>query len=54
MVEAAPLVTVGMPLYNGAALLRNALDSLLRQDYPNFEIIVSDNASLDDSAEIVR
>jgi glycosyltransferase involved in cell wall biosynthesis len=42
-----PRVSVGVPVYNGADTLSEALDSLLGQDYPNLEVIVSDNASTD-------
>jgi len=43
-----------MPVYNGAKYLRQALDSLLAQDYTNFELIISDNASTDDTAAICK
>lgn len=49
-----PLVSVGLPVYNGASLIRRALDSLLAQDYPNFELIVSDNASTDGTWDILQ
>jgi glycosyltransferase involved in cell wall biosynthesis len=54
MNDCRPLVTIGMPVYNGGKYIRQALDSLLAQDYPNFEIIISDNASKDDTAAICR
>lgn len=47
-------VTVGMPVYNGEATLRKALDSVVRQTYPYLEIIVSDNASTDATESICR
>ena len=47
MVDNKPLVSIGMPVYNGDRYLRQALDSLLAQDYENFELIISDNASTD-------
>jgi len=47
-----PLVTVGMPVYNGERYIRQALDSLLAQDYSNIEFIISDNASTDHTAKI--
>ena len=40
--------------YNGAHLLPDCLESLLVQDYPNFEILVVDNASIDKSQEITK
>ena len=42
-----PLVSIGVPVYNGEAGLARALDSLLNQDYANLEIIISDNGSTD-------
>jgi glycosyltransferase involved in cell wall biosynthesis len=47
------LITIGMPCYNAAATLRAALKSALAQDWENTEIIVVDDCSTDDSAEIV-
>lgn len=51
---AMPIATVGMPVYNGEKYIREALESLLSQSFPDFELIVSDNASEDATAEIVR
>jgi glycosyltransferase involved in cell wall biosynthesis len=48
----APVVTVGLPVYNGGEYLEEALEGLLAQTYPDFELIVSDNASTDRTAEI--
>jgi glycosyltransferase involved in cell wall biosynthesis len=39
-------------VYNGAATIRRALDSLLTQSYTDFELIISDNASTDGTSEI--
>lgn len=47
-----PLVSIGMPVYNGEQYIRRALNSLLAQDYENFELIISDNASTDDTLQI--
>jgi len=49
-----PLVSIGVPVYNGAKFLRESLDSLLAQDYTHFEMIISDNASGDATGEICR
>jgi len=48
-----PKVTICVPVRNGASTIQKTLDSLLSQDYPNYEIIVSDNCSGDDTAKIV-
>jgi len=53
-VSNAPHVGVGMPVYNGDNFLREALDSLLAQDFADFELIISDNGSLDATEEISR
>jgi hypothetical protein len=46
-------VTIGLPVYNGARYLAETLDSWLEQDYPDFEMIVSDNASTDETPAIL-
>jgi glycosyltransferase involved in cell wall biosynthesis len=48
-----PLVTIGLPVYNGERFLAPCLDSLLAQDYANVEIVVSDNASTDATPAIL-
>ena len=48
------LVSIGMPIRNGGKYLELALKSILAQDYSNLEIIVSDNDSSDDTADIVK
>jgi glycosyltransferase involved in cell wall biosynthesis len=45
-----PRVTIGIPTFNRAASLARALASCVAQTYPNLEIVVSDNASEDDTA----
>src|SRR5262245_21257268 len=47
----AALVTIGLPVYNGLPHLEVAVNSLLRQDYPNIELLISDNASTDGTGE---
>jgi glycosyltransferase involved in cell wall biosynthesis len=49
-----PLVSIGMPVRNAERHLGEAIDSLLAQDYPNFELIISDNASSDRTESICR
>lgn len=50
---AAPEISIGLPVYNGAAYLSQAIESLLAQSFVNFEIIISDNASNDSTADII-
>jgi len=47
-------VTVLMPVKNGARWIQPAIESLLRQDYVNFEILLVDDGSTDDSVLIAR
>ena len=49
-----PLVSVVMPVYNAERFLREALDSVLAQDYEPFEVIVVDDGSTDGSAAILE
>lgn len=51
---ALPLVTIGMPVFNGGSMLRRALDSLVAQDYPALEICIHDNCSTDSTEAICR
>lgn len=46
------LISIGMPVYNGERFIGQALDSLLAQDYGNFELTISDNASTDRTQEV--
>lgn len=49
-----PRVSIGMPVFNGADGICRALDSLLTQSFQDFELIISDNASTDLTAEICQ
>ncbi len=52
MVGSKPLVSIGMPAYNDEKYLPRALESLLAQDFSDFELIISDDASTDASPDI--
>lgn len=52
-VSKLPKVSVIIPTYNRKNMLKEALESVLAQDYPNIEIIVADNASTDGTVEIM-
>jgi glycosyltransferase involved in cell wall biosynthesis len=49
-----PLVTVAMSVYNGAGTLESAIRSILWQTYANWELIVVDDASTDDTQRILQ
>ena len=49
----APALSIGLPVYNGAAYLDAALTSLRAQSCDDFELIVSDNASTDITPQII-
>ena len=48
-----PLVSIGVPTYNGGEGLRRALKTVFDQGYPNLEIVISDNCSTDNTSEII-
>ena len=48
-----PRLTIGMPVYNGQTHIAAAIGSILTQTYADFELIVSDDASTDATADIV-
>ena len=50
----SPKVSIGIPVYNGEKYLEFALDSLIKQSFQDFEIIICDNASTDKTEEICR
>jgi glycosyltransferase involved in cell wall biosynthesis len=47
-----PVLSIGLPVYNGENYLSEALDALLAQDFTAFEVFICDNASQDRTAEI--
>jgi glycosyltransferase involved in cell wall biosynthesis len=49
-----PKLSIGMPVYNGENFIREALDSILAQTFTDFELIISDNASTDNTEAICR
>lgn len=49
-----PRLTIGMPVCNGASLLSEALENLERQTFQDFQVVISDNASTDETERICR
>lgn len=54
MLKSTPLVSIIIPTYNRADLLRQTVDSVLAQTYPHIEIIVINDGSSDHTEEIMR
>ena len=49
----SPLVSVLMPTYNRSALLKLAIESVLAQTFTDYELLIVDNCSTDDTASVV-
>lgn len=49
-----PLVTIGLPVYNSGEFLVRSIKSILEQTYENFELIITDDGSTDNSHNIIR
>ncbi|GAI77161.1 unnamed protein product [marine sediment metagenome] len=49
-----PLISIGLPVFNGEKYLDETLNSIMTQTYFNFELIISDNASTDLTQQICR
>lgn len=47
-----PLISIGVPIYNAEKTIAKTLSSLIAQDYPNIQILISDNCSTDNSLAI--
>ena len=54
MSKQTPTVSIGLPVYNGMPFLPAAIDTLLEQTWEDFELVVSDNASTDETPEVLR
>ncbi|MBF0448654.1 MAG: glycosyltransferase [Magnetococcales bacterium] len=48
----APMLAIGLPVYNGAAFISQTIQSILAQTFKDFSLIISDNASTDATQEI--
>ena len=49
-----PLVSIIIPTYNRARTIERAIDSALKQSYPNIEVIVIDDGSTDDTGDVLK
>src|SRR6516162_6752271 len=53
MATSLPLISIVLPTFNGARYLREAIESCLHQSYPNWELILVDDASTDETPSII-
>lgn len=51
---ASPLVSVVMPVYNAVAFLKAAIESVLAQSYPHFELLLINDGSTDGSLQVMQ
>jgi glycosyltransferase involved in cell wall biosynthesis len=49
-----PRVSIGLPVFNGERFLERAVQSILDQDFRDFELVISDNGSTDGTPELAR
>ena len=49
-----PPVTIALAVFNGADTVRLAIESILQQSYSNFEFIIIDDGSMDDTLQVVK
>lgn len=49
-----PRLSVGLPVYNSSAYVAESIEAILGQTFEDFELIISDNASTDDTGDICR
>jgi glycosyltransferase involved in cell wall biosynthesis len=52
--DGAPTLSIGIPVRNGAKYLGDTLDCLRKQEFADVEVLISDNASTDETPEIAR
>jgi glycosyltransferase involved in cell wall biosynthesis len=53
-IDMGPLVTIAIPTFNRSSWLKGCVQAALAQTYANFEVLVSDNASVDDTAMMLK
>jgi glycosyltransferase involved in cell wall biosynthesis len=54
LISGSPKITVLMPVYNGEQYLREAIESILNQSYTDFDFLIIDDGSTDQSANIIN
>lgn len=54
MVHTSPLVSVAMATYNGEKYIKEQLESIISQTYKNIEVVITDDASTDDTIKVIN
>src|SRR4051794_21589581 len=54
LMRSTPTLTIGLPVFNGARFVQETIDSVLAQTFTDFELLISDNASTDETEAIAR
>lgn len=54
MQHSQTLFSIGLPVYNGGERIEGVVKSVLEQDHENLELVISDNASTDDTEDVCR
>ncbi len=54
MESSSPLVSIGLPVFNGSNFIEAAIESILSQSYSNLELIICDNASTDETVALCK
>ena len=49
-----PLISIILPVYNGSRFIKLTIESILNQNYNNFELIIINDGSTDNSLEIIK
>lgn len=52
--EKLPHISIIMPSFNGAKYIERAINSVIEQDYPDFELFIKDGGSSDDTIKIIK
>lgn len=53
-INATPLVTIAIPVFNHSMYITQCIESVISQDYPNIELIIIDDGSIDDSTKVIE
>ena len=52
--EILPVVTIGLPVFNSENSIQDAIESIINQSFQNWELVISDNNSIDGTVEIIE